>query len=81
MLHKPLHAAAYFLIPRYFYSENFSNDVEVRRGLRECMHRIILDIREYAQANVELDSYKQELGEFGSQTAQMTLNARSPVII
>ena len=81
MLHRPLHAASYFLNPRCFYSENFSNDAEVRRGLRECMQRMIPDIREYAQADVELDSYKQKLGEFGSQLAQMTLNARSPGII
>jgi len=58
MLHRPLHAVTYFLNPRCFYSENFSTDVEVRRGLRECMQHMISDIHEYAQDNVELDSYK-----------------------
>ena len=81
MLHRPLHATAYFLNPRCFYSENFSNDAEVRRGIRECMHRMILDISEYAQADVELDNYNQKLEEFGSQLAQMTLKARNPGII
>ena len=81
MLHRPLHATTYFLNPRCFYSENFINDAEVRRGLRECMQGMIPDVREYAQTDVKLDSYKQKLGEFGSQLAQMTLNARSPGII
>ena len=62
-----LHAAAYFLNTRFFYNENFSNDAEVRRGLHECLHCMILDIRKYAQVDVELDNYKQKLGEFGSQ--------------
>jgi len=47
MLHRPLHEATYFLNPRCFYSENFNNDAEVRRDLRECMQRRIPDIREY----------------------------------
>jgi len=42
---------------------------------------MILDIHEYALVDVELDSYKQKLGEFGAQLAQMTLKARSPGII
>jgi len=57
MLHRPLHATVCFLNPRCFYSE-FSNDVELRRGLRECMQRMIPDIHDYAQADVELDNYK-----------------------
>ena len=78
MLHRPLHVTTYFLNPRCFYSENFSNDVQVRRGLRECMQHMIPDIREYAQADVELDSYKQRLEKFGTQLAQMTLKTCSP---
>ena len=81
MLHRPLHATMYFLHSRCIYSENFSNNVEVRRGLREFMQLMIPDIREYAQANVELDNYKQKLGEFESQLAQMTLKAHSSGII
>ena len=42
---------------------------------------MIPNIREYIQADMELDSYKQKFGEFGSQLAQMTLNVRSPGII
>jgi len=52
MLHMPLHAAAYFLNPRCFYSENFSKDAEVRRSIHECMQHMIPDIREYAQAEI-----------------------------
>ena len=81
MQHMPFHAATHFLSLRCFHSENFSNNVEVKRGLRECMQRMIPDIREYAQADVELDSYKQKLEEFESQLAQMTLKARSLGII
>ena len=80
MLHRPLHAASYFPNIRCFYSENFSNDSEVRRP-RKCMQRMISDIHEYAQADVELDSYKQKLEEFETQLAQMILKARSSGII
>ena len=61
MLHMPLHATTYFLNPRYFYSEDFSNDAEVRRGLHECMQHMIPDIHEYSQADVEFDSYKRNI--------------------
>ena len=43
------------------------------------MQRMIPNIREYAQTDVELDSYKQKLGEFGSQLAQMSLKAQIQV--
>jgi len=45
------------------------------------MQRMISDIHEYAQADVELDSYKQKLEEFETQLAQMILKARSSGII
>ena len=66
MLHRLLHVASYFLYSRCFCSENFRNDVEVRRDLRECMQRKIPDICKYAQVDVEVDSYNQKLGEFGT---------------
>jgi len=42
---------------------------------------MIPDIREYAQADVELDSYKQKFGECKTQLAQMTLKAQSLGIV
>ncbi|XP_020274987.1 uncharacterized protein LOC109849556 [Asparagus officinalis] len=77
MMHHPIHAAAYYLNPKYFYGDKFSKHPEVRKGLIECMARMIPDVAERAEADYELDAYKERLGEFGSEMAQRTLAFRS----
>ena len=67
-LHWPLYAACYYLNPQLRYEDKFSNVDEVRKGLFECMDRM-LDYQECLQVDSQLDSYDQAIGEFGSRIA------------
>ncbi|RVW32648.1 hypothetical protein CK203_076537 [Vitis vinifera] len=67
-LHRPLHAASYYLNPQLWYGDKFSNADEVRKELFECMDRM-LDYQERLKADIQLDSYDQTMGEFGSRIA------------
>ena len=42
-LHRPLHAAGYFLNPQMHYRPGFKADLEVKRGLMECITRMVED--------------------------------------
>nr|CAN60560.1 hypothetical protein VITISV_035874 [Vitis vinifera] len=78
-LHRPLHAAGYYLNPQLRYGDKFSNADEVRKGLFECMDRM-LDYQERLKADIQLDSYDQAMGEFGSHIAIDSRTLRSPTI-
>ncbi|XP_010655311.1 uncharacterized protein LOC104880428 [Vitis vinifera] len=76
-LHRPLHAAGYYLNPQLRYGDKFSNVDEVRKGLFECMDRM-LDYQERLKADIQLDSYDQAMDEFGSRIAIDSRTLRSP---
>ncbi|RVW34387.1 hypothetical protein CK203_092180 [Vitis vinifera] len=57
-----------YLNPQLWYGDKFSNADEVRKGLFECMDRM-LDYQERLKADIQLDSYDQAMGEFGSRIA------------
>ena len=76
-LHRPLHAAGYYLNPQLRYGDKFSNVDEVRKGLFECMDRM-LDYQECLKADIQLDSFDQAMGEFGSRIAIDSRTLRSP---
>ena len=65
-LHRPLHAAGYYLNPQLRYGDKFSNVDEVRKGLFECMDRM-LDYQERLKVDIQLDSFDQAMGEFRSR--------------
>ena len=77
-LHRPSHAACYYLNPQLRYGDKFSNVDEVRKGLFECMDRM-LDYQERLKADIQLDSFDQAMGEFGSRIAidSRTLRSRT----
>ncbi|RVW97933.1 hypothetical protein CK203_021221 [Vitis vinifera] len=79
-LHRPLHAAGYYLNPQLRYGNKFSNVDEVRNGLFECMDRM-LDYQEHLKADIQLDSYDQAMGEFGSRIAIDSRTLRSPTML
>jgi len=41
--HRPLHAAGYFLNPQMHYRLGFKADLEVKRGLMDCLTRMMED--------------------------------------
>ncbi|KAG8391077.1 hypothetical protein BUALT_Bualt01G0150300 [Buddleja alternifolia] len=67
-LHKPLHAAGYYLNPQLRFDKKFSAHEEVKDGLYQCMERM-LSYKDRLKADVQLDFYGNVKGEFGSQIA------------
>ena len=49
----------------------------MRKGLFECMDRM-LDYQERLKADIQLDSFDQAMGEFGSRIAIDSRTLRSP---
>ena len=50
-LHRPLHATGYYLNPQLRYEDKFSNVDEGRKGLYECMDRM-LGFEDRLKANI-----------------------------
>ncbi|RVW72655.1 hypothetical protein CK203_056576 [Vitis vinifera] len=71
--------SGYYLNPQLRYGDKFSNVDEVRKGLFECMDRM-LDYQERLKADIQLDSYDQAMGEFGSRIAIDSRTLRSPTV-
>ena len=69
-LHRPLHAAGYFLNPAIHYDnpEGSSCD-EITEGLYACISRLVRDAGVQDKIAVELQKYKKALGLFGSPIA------------
>ncbi|KAJ0042719.1 hypothetical protein Pint_18504 [Pistacia integerrima] len=51
-LHRPLHAAAYYLNPKYHYDPNFNPDKEVKIGLYKVIEKMYPDV----ETRVEVDA-------------------------
>ncbi|XP_031394428.1 uncharacterized protein LOC116205873 [Punica granatum] len=68
-LHRPLHAAAYYLNPQLHFSSEFRADREVMRGLYKVMDRM-LDDEERDKVDLQLDEFKYERGLFGFLSAK-----------
>jgi len=70
-LHRPLHAAAYYLNPHMHYEPNFRNDdVEVNEGLYECMKRLVKDVAERKKINLQLIEFHFAKGLFSMENAK-----------
>ncbi|KAL5161820.1 hypothetical protein HKD37_07G019042 [Glycine soja] len=53
-LHKPLHAAAYYLNPHLHYEPTFRHDdPQVKEGLHMCMRRLVKDAAERKKINLQ----------------------------
>ncbi|KAL6545254.1 hypothetical protein OROGR_009128 [Orobanche gracilis] len=68
-LHQPLHAAAYYLNPEFYYTNgNVENDKEVSIGLYKCLERMVdEDVQDKIGDQLEL--YKRAKGFFGLRMA------------
>ncbi|XP_047166554.1 uncharacterized protein LOC124835629 [Vigna umbellata] len=71
-LHRPLHAAAYFLNPHFHYEPNFRSDDggEVKEGLYFCMRRMIPDMAERRKINLQIVEFHNARGLFGMEDAK-----------
>lgn len=76
-LHRPLHAAAYYLNPHCHYNDNF-RAAEMKHGLYTCLEKMVPDLAERVKIDLQLDAFKNGLGLFGKESAVMTRTKKSP---
>ncbi|PKI78962.1 hypothetical protein CRG98_000603 [Punica granatum] len=76
-LHRPLHAAAYYLNPQLHFSSEFRADREVMRGLYKVMDRM-LDDEERDKVDLQLEEFKHERGLFGFSSAKSMRFKKTP---
>ncbi|XP_031405764.1 uncharacterized protein LOC116214505 [Punica granatum] len=76
-LHRPLHAAAYYLNPQLHFSSEFRADREIMRGLYKVMDRM-LDDEERDKVDLQLEEFKHERGLFGFSLAKSMRFKKTP---
>lgn len=79
-LHRDLHATAYYLNPRYRWSDNPSEHPEIKLGLYNCMDRLIKDPNTYAKVDEQLDEFLAKRGLFGIRASKASFMTRPPGI-
>ena len=71
-LHRPIHAAGYFLNPRYHYKVQLGDDVtdEVNDGLCEFLERMVPDESEQMEIHRQISSFNRATSTFGKTLAK-----------
>ena len=77
-MHRHLHAAAYFLKPRFKWSPNSFDHPKIVVGLYKVMDRFIKDDQTYATIDKQLDDYKNKRGLLGFRAALGSYKTRPP---
>ena len=78
-LHRPLHAAGYFLNPEFFYSNpNAEQDDEVMEGFYNCMTRMVEDHKVQHAISSEMTIYMKSEGLFKLPLAVGQRATRAP---
>ncbi|XP_028230525.1 uncharacterized protein LOC114410798 [Glycine soja] len=78
-LHRPLHAAAHFLNPEFFYDNtDLEFDFEVTNGLFECIKKLIPQFDVQQKILTELHLYKIGVDHFGFDFAMAQRKIHSP---
>ena len=77
-LHRPLHAAAYFLNPQFQYKPDFQANADIKIGLYNCLQRMVSDPDERMMIDLQMDAFKNARGLFGLPTAVMTRTKKTP---
>ncbi|XP_061336622.1 uncharacterized protein LOC133283732 [Gastrolobium bilobum] len=77
-LHRPLHAAGYYLNPKQHYYPTFKVDYEVKVGLYDCIKRMVGDIVVERKIDEQLEEFKYRRGLFGSTFARDGVETKSP---
>ncbi|KAF7832439.1 zf-BED domain-containing protein/DUF659 domain-containing protein/Dimer_Tnp_hAT domain-containing protein [Senna tora] len=77
-LHRPLHAAAYYVNPHFRYSPSFQNDYFVKDGLFKCLDRFILDEDTRSTIDRQMVDFSEARGMFGLNSAKANREKMSP---
>ena len=65
-LHRSLHAAGNYLNPMLHYHPDFKVDYEVKRGLYECLERLVGDLDVMGKIDLQLESFNTKSGLYGT---------------
>ena len=77
-LHRPLHAAGYYLNPHFHYSPEFKAGSEIKLGLYTCLQRMVPDICERTLIDSQLEAFKEAKGIFGIEPAKLARKSKTP---
>ncbi|KAF8395152.1 hypothetical protein HHK36_019093 [Tetracentron sinense] len=78
-LHCPLHAAGFYLNPKFFYSIEGDVHNEISSGMLDCIERLVPDIKIQDKIIKELNAYKNAVGDFGRKMAIRARDTLLPV--
>ncbi|KAI4299546.1 hypothetical protein L6164_032993 [Bauhinia variegata] len=65
----PLHAAGFYLNPKFFYSVQGDMYSKISSGMLDCIERLVPDTRVQDRIIKEINSYKTAAGDFGRRMA------------
>ncbi|RVW33881.1 hypothetical protein CK203_082945 [Vitis vinifera] len=78
-LHRPLHAAGYFLNPEFFYDKpEIEHDAEIMCDLYKCILRLTRDPAKQEKVVAEVSLFTNAQGLFGNELAVRTRKTRAP---
>eukprot|EP00253_Pinus_taeda_P014370 PITA_14370 len=79
-LHRPIHAAGYFLNPRYHYKAKEAGALrgEVRDGLIDCIDRMIPLESDQLEVHKQATTFSNATGTFGKNLAKIAREADEP---
>ncbi|KAL5555963.1 hypothetical protein UlMin_038199 [Ulmus minor] len=78
-LHQDLHAAAYYLNPRFKWEDGFSSHLEIKKGLYACIERLTSTTLDFNLIDGQIDSYRYKQGMFGMRAALNSYKTRTPM--
>lgn len=78
-LHRPLHAAGYFLNPEFFYDKpEIEHDAKIMSDLYKCILRLTRDPAKQEKVVAEVSLFTNAQGLFGNELAVRTRKTRAP---
>ncbi|KAI3958563.1 hypothetical protein MKW92_034716 [Papaver armeniacum] len=79
-LHGPLHAAGYFLNPRYQYATDFAPNVDVKLGFYDAIKKMCPLVVERHKIDKQIDLFTSVGGMFGHEMARETKDRKHPAL-
>ncbi|KAF2296098.1 hypothetical protein GH714_036135 [Hevea brasiliensis] len=75
----PLHAAGFFLNPKFFYSIEGDVHNEILSQMFDCIEKLVPDVSVQDKITKEINSYKNAAGDFGRKMAVRARDTLLPV--
>ncbi|KAJ9186177.1 hypothetical protein P3X46_005709 [Hevea brasiliensis] len=76
-LHKPLHVTAYYVNPHYHYSQNFLVNANIKIRLYNYIKRVVPDLNERCNIDMQLKSFKDVRGLFGIEATKLARDKKA----